>query len=275
MTAVGDEVKQAARVAKRSDTLEVVARVGMVGFGVTHLVLAWIVAQIAFGKPPTDADQVGAFALLRQTPLGVLLLAVVAIGLTGVAAWQALEAAVGHHAERPSARLRERVISGGRALGYGLFAYYAAKLVLDPTAPGAASEKQEAAGSLLGQPGGRWVVGVIGVAIVGLGVGLAVYGLTHHFERHLRTSELSAAARHTLRTLGTVGYSAKAAAYTIAGVLVVTAASRHDPSASRGLDAALRTLGQSAWGDWLLLTIAAGIGAYGLFAVAQARYRRV
>ena len=51
MMAVGDEVKQAARVAKHSDTLEVLPRVGLVGFGVTHLVLAWIVAQIASGKP--------------------------------------------------------------------------------------------------------------------------------------------------------------------------------------------------------------------------------
>jgi hypothetical protein len=272
---VDGEVRRAARIAKHSDALAALARVGFVGFGVTHLLLAWIAVQIAFGRQPTDGDQVGAFALLRERPLGTLLLAFVGLGLSATAVWQALEAAVGHMGDPPAARLRERLISAGRALGYGLFAFYAVKLVLHTAAPGAAVEKQQAAGSLLAAPGGRWLVGAIGVGVVAIGAGLAWYGLTRHFERHLRTGSMTPATRHALLLLGTVGYCAKAVAYAIAGVLVVTAAVQFDPSASRGLDSALRTLAQQPWGNTLLLAVSAGIAAFGLFAITQARYRKV
>ena len=147
--------------------------------------------------------------------------------------------------------------------------------MLHPAAPAGAADKQRAAASLLGRPGGQWLVGAIGVGVVALGVGLAWYGLTRHFERHLRTGSMTPSARHTLSMLGAVGYVAKAVAYVIAGILVVTAAVRYDPSVSRGLDAALRTLAQYGWGNGLLWAVAAGIAAFGLFAVAQARYRRV
>lgn len=274
MTAAG-ELRQAAHAAKRSDTLEAVTRIGFIGFGVTHLLLAWIVVQIAFGRAPVEGDQVGAFHLLREGALGTLVLAVVAIGLLGAAIWQALEAAVGHTDVHDGRRVAERLASAGRALAYGFFGFTAAKLVLSPTAGGGASEKQEAAGSLLTLPAGRFLLGAIGVGVIVLGAGLAWYGLTRHFERHLHNGHPSHATRSLLRVLGTVGYLAKAVAYGVAGVLVVTAAVQYDPQASRGIDAALRTLAQQPYGTVLLGTVALGFVAYGLFAIAQARYRDV
>jgi hypothetical protein len=56
---------------------------------------------------------------------------------------------------------------------------------------------------------------------------------------------------------------------------MVVAAVNYDLSQSSGLDAALRTLTRYGWGPGLLLLIATGIAAFGLFAIAQARYRRV
>jgi hypothetical protein len=58
-------------------------------------------------------------------------------------------------------------------------------------------------------------------------------------------------------------------------VLFVVAALRYDPEKARGLDAALRALADQSYGMWLLLLIAVGFVAYGLFAVAEARYRKV
>jgi hypothetical protein len=86
---------------------------------------------------------------------------------------------------------------------------------------------------------------------------------------------MSRPTRRAMRWIGTSGYVAKAVAYGIVGVLVITAAVTYDPSASRGLDAALRTLANQPWGGWLLLAVAAGVAAYGVFGLAQARYRKV
>jgi hypothetical protein len=273
MTAL-PEVRQLATQAKHNDALAALTRVGFVGFGLTHLVVAWIALQIAFGRAPAEGDQTGAFQLLREGPFGAALLVVVAVGLAAMAAWQALEAAVGHRDVRGGHRVGERLASAGRAAAYAFFAVAATKVLLTPAKSGA-KEKEEAAGTLLASSPGRFLVGAIGVGVVAVAVALAWYGLSRHFERHLRTADMSGHTRRTLRGLGMAGYATKAAAYGVVGVLVVTAAVRYDPDASRGLDAALRELAGQPWGTWLLALVAVGLAAYGLFTLAQARYRKV
>jgi hypothetical protein len=278
MTAVGkdamEDVRELAHEAKHNDALAALTRVGFLGFGVTHLVVAWIAVQIAVGRAPAEGDQTGAFQLVREGPFGKVLLGVVAVGLAAMAAWQALEAAVGHRDVRDGERVRERVMSAGRTAAYAFFAVAATKVLFSPGTSGA-DEKEKAANSLMDSGPGRLLVGAIGVGLVALSVGLAWYGLTRHFERHLRTWEMSAPTRRTMRWLGQVGYVTKAVAYGIVGVLVVTAAVKYDPEASRGLDAALREVADQPWGTGLLLVVALGLAAYGLFVLAQARYRKV
>lgn len=268
------EVRQVAHAARRHPGLEVLTRVGFLGFGITHLLVAWIAVQLAFGRAPADGDQTGAFQLLGEGPLGTLLLITVAVGLAAMAFWQVLEAGFGHLDVKDAERTGERLMSAGRAVAYGFFSFYAAKVLTAPTSTGS-QDKQQAAGTLLSKPGGPVLVGAIGVGIVALSLGLAWYGLSRRFERHLRTGEMTWHTRRTVRTLGVVGYSAKSVAYAIVGALVITAAMQHDPTASRGLDAALRTLAQQPWGDRLLYVVASGFTAYGLFTLAQSRYRKV
>jgi hypothetical protein len=101
-----------------------------------------------------------------------------------------------------------------------------------------------------------------------------VYGLLAKFERKLDRSRMGRSTERTTHILGTVGYTAKGAAIAIVGVLLVLAAVHHDPSRSRGLDAALRTLAAQPFGPWLLSVVALGFVAFAAFCVCQARYRR-
>jgi hypothetical protein len=50
------------------------------------------------------------------------------------------------------------------------------------------------------------------------GVGMAVFGLLAKFERKLERRRMSATTERTVHTLGTVGYTAKGAAFAIVGV---------------------------------------------------------
>jgi hypothetical protein len=86
---------------------------------------------------------------------------------------------------------------------------------------------------------------------------------------------MPAQARRTILRLGQGGYMAKGTAYAIAGVLVVSAAVTYDPDKARGLDAALKTLAGNSWGVWVLGLIALGIAAFGVYCIAQAKYRKV
>ena len=56
--------------------------------------------------------------------------------------------------------------------------------------------QQEAlTGKLMASTGGRWLVGLAGLVVAGIGVGLVIYGVTKRFEKHLKTGEMSPTTR--------------------------------------------------------------------------------
>src|SRR3954468_2978806 len=75
-----------------SDGLEHLARVGLIAYGVVHLLVAWLALQLAWGGGGPAADQAGALATVAGQPFGKPLLWVIALGLIALAVWQAAEA---------------------------------------------------------------------------------------------------------------------------------------------------------------------------------------
>jgi hypothetical protein len=254
--------------------LVVLTRAGLIGYGLVHLLFAWLILQIAFGKPSEEGDQSGALRTLAEQPLGKSLVMAIGIGLAAMTLWQIYEAAAGHRADRGNERTLERVASAGRAAIYLYFAWTALK-VYRSAASSSADKQQKLSGDLMNSAGGRWLVALAGIALAALGAGLIWYGVVKRFEKHLLTGEMGPTARKVARRLGVVGYVAKGAAYGIAGVLLTVAAITYDKEKARGLDATLQALREQAYGTVLLVLMALGIAAYAAFCVVQARYRQV
>jgi hypothetical protein len=61
-------------------------------------------------------------------------------------------------------------------------------------------------------------------------------------------------------------------AFAVVGGLFVWAAYTYDPKKAGGLDVALHTLRGEGFGPWLLVLVALGIGCFGLYCFAWARY---
>ena len=263
----------AARTAN-SRWLELLARAGFIGYGVVHLLFAWLALQIAFGKPADDGDQSGALRTIAAQPLGKVLVITIAVGLLAMAIWQALEAAVGHRVEQGKERIWERLASVGRTIVYLYFAWTAFKVFKD-AGSNSADQQEALTGKAMESAGGRWLVGLAGLVLAAIGVGLVIYGLVKRFEKHLKTGEMAPRTRKLARRLGIAGYVAKGVAYGIAGLLIILAAVNYDPEKARGLDAALRTLREQAYGQVLLTVVALGIAAFGVFCLLQSRYRKV
>jgi hypothetical protein len=274
MSSATTHVKATASRAADSKPLEYLARGGFVCYGVIHLLFAWLALQVAFGHSGQEGDQNGALQSLAGNGFGKFLLVVIAVGMVGLAIWQAFEAIVGESGPRDKTAIAERVISGVRAVVYLWLAWTAVKIVRGANSSSAANSQNKSS-QLMSANGGRWLVGLIGLVILGVGIGLLVYGLGKKFEKHLNTQQMRASVRKTTRRLGMAGYSAKGVAYAVAGVLVVTAAVTYDPDKARGLDAALKTLAGHAYGVWLLALIAVGFAAFGVFCFSQAKYRKV
>jgi hypothetical protein len=67
------------------------------------------------------------------------------------------------------------------------------------------------------------------------------------------------------------GYLAKAVVFALVAVLVGFAALSSDAGKAGGLDAALRTLAEQPFGPFLLVVVALGLAAFGVYCFAAAR----
>lgn len=274
MSSATSNVKQTASRAADSKPLEYVARAGFVGYGIVHLLFAWIAVQVAFGGSKQESDQSGALQSLAGNGFGKALLVLIAVGMVGLAVWQGFEAAIGESGPQTKTAIAERVVSGIRAVLYLSLAWYAVKVLRGAKSSMAQNQENKSAG-IMAHDGGRWLIGLVGLVVLGVGIGMVVFGLKKKFLEHLNTAEMAPSVRKTTRRLGVAGYSAKGVAYAIAGILVVAAAVTYDPDKARGLDAALKTLAGHPYGVWLLALIGLGLAAFGVFCFSQAKYRKV
>jgi hypothetical protein len=123
--------------------------------------------------------------------------------------------------------------------------------------------------ALLQQSGGRLMVALLGVVVIGAGAYHVVNGWTREFLADLSKHPGKLAVRAWV-----VGYIAKSVALALVGAMFVMAAVQDSSRQATGLDGALRMLGQQAYGPWLLTAVGAGIAAYGFYSLACAKHAR-
>jgi hypothetical protein len=267
----------AADRAGNSDTLEHLARIGLVAYGVVHLLIAWLAVQLAWGVggSSAQADQGGALATLAQQPFGTVLLWVVALGMVALAVWQAAEALrwrgrLSAHGDARKEAAVKVVKSVAKAVVYAAIAVLAVRYATGGGQSG--GQQQQTAAGIFGLPAGRWLVGLIGLVIVGIGAYLVHKGLTKRFLQEIDLREAPAKATRLVTRLGQAGYPAKGIAFGLVGALLVWAAVTYDPADASGLDGALRSILSVPFGQWLLTLVALGIAAFGAFCLVRARY---
>ena len=274
---MGGTTERAAGAAGRagdSDALEHLARIGLIAYGVVHLLVAWLALQLAWGGGGGEsADQAGALATLAEQPLGRPLLWLLAVGLVALAAWQAAEVLRWRSRLSSSGDARKKAVektvkSVAKAVLYAALAVLAVRTA---TGGGGSGGQQQAAG-VFGWPAGRWLVALIGLVVIGVGVYLVHKGVSKRF---LQEVDLGSAPPRTTRLvtrLGQAGFPAKGVALGVVGALLVYAAVTFDPARATGLDGALRTILEAPCGRVLLTLVAVGIAAFGAYCFVRARY---
>jgi Domain of Unknown Function (DUF1206) len=252
---------------RRSRGYHVLVGVGLVSYGLVHLVLAWLALQIAFGGR-RDASAEGAMEQLTQQPLGSGMLWVMAAGLFTLVVWQVVEATIGREEGNRDGRLRRRLSSAGRAVVYLALGILAVGVAIG-SGGGSGNGEQTLSAKLMALPLGRILVGAIGVAVIAVGISQIVKGVKQNF-----TEDLDHAVGQTVRRVGTVGYCSKGVALSIIGGLFGYAAITYDPKKAGGLDAALATIRSQPFGTVLLVIMAAGIACFGVYCFIWARNAR-
>ncbi|MEZ0492102.1 DUF1206 domain-containing protein [Kineococcus sp. TBRC 1896] len=258
------QVKQHARrgeafAQRHEQGLRKLGRVGVAAEGVVYLLIGWLAAQVALGGASTSADSSGALAQIAQQPFGTVLLVVLAVGFGALLLWQVVEVVT----EDELPHRARAVVKGVAAAALGF------SCVRFATGGGSSSgsQQQTVTQRVLEAPGGAVLVVLVGLAVVVVGVVTAVKGLKGDFE-----DKIEGTLSPALRRLGMAGKLARGIAFAVLGVLVALSATG-DTGKSRGLDAAFHEIAAQPYGVVLLLVVAAGVIAFGVFQLVTAHRR--
>lgn len=259
------------RQAGNNGYLDTLARVGYVVYGVIHLLVGAAATQLAFGNGG-QADQSGAMATLAESTFGNVVLWAGAVGFAALAVWWLIEAVAGSRGPSGDRQLGDTVKGVGKAILFAALAFLSVRFATGSS--GGQEGEESATATLFELPGGRLIVGAVGLAIAAIGVYHVYKGASRSFLDDLSADADSGTSGKAITILGTVGYPAKGVAIALVGVLFVVAAMKHDPDDAGGLDEALKSLQEQPFGPWLLMIIAIGLAAFGIYCFARARYAR-
>lgn len=248
------------------------SRAGFVARGLVYAIVGLLALQVATTDGGQLADQQGAIRELATKPLGNTMLVLVAIGLAGYSGWRLFRAALGHGPEG-SDRSIERVGALGSGLVYAFLAFATVKVLIGPSA--SSGKPKETTATVFDWPAGRWLVGIAGFVMIGVALYQAVRGITRSFLDDDKTGEMPPAVKTTMTAMGTVGHVARAVVFGLIGAFLLKAAIEFDPAEAIGIDGALAEVAGRAYGQALLGVVAAGLLIFGLFSIAEARYRRI
>jgi hypothetical protein len=258
-------------------------RVGWVAKGVVYGltgVVAVMVAVDPYGSSNDEASQSGAVAQIARQPFGEALLWLVLVGLLLYAAWRVVTVIL--PADNDSAAWVRRVGYTVSAITYLALAATAFSLTRRPGSSGDGSgsggedaQVEKATRSVMEWGGGRYLVGIAGVVIIGIGCYFLWKGVSASFEQQMAHRSVGPVPHDALVAMGRVGWAGRALMMGLIGIFLTRAAIRFDPDDARGLDDSLRAVADSAVGRILVLVVAAGLIVYGAFCIVSAPAQRL
>jgi hypothetical protein len=264
------------RKAKQSDWLEWAGRAGLATRGVLYLTVGILAAQIAFGDTGERADRQGALQAVARQPLGRLLIAILAVGMAGYAVWR-LVLAVADPGDRgqDASGLARRAGDLGRGAIYLGGVATALPLALGRGGGSSGGKEQDWTARALALPGGRWLVGSVGILVIAAALWNGWKGVSGKWREQLETSEMSKTEKKWAEPIAIGGLIGRMLVFGLVGGFLLRAAVRYDPHDGVGLDAALKDVRGKAYGPWALLAFALALMLFGAFSLLQARWRRV
>jgi hypothetical protein len=269
------QVTRGAKSAGRSETARKVVLLGWAAKGVVYVALAYLVLQMAFGQASQDASTTGALRLIAQEAPGKIVLVLLGVGLLAFAVGRILEVTT---LAGPQIDGKEKAKAVALAVLYSslaLSAFSIVGLAGSGSGGGGGGKEQQGSAFLLGLPGGRWIVGLVGLAVIGYGAKQIMSGVKQEFLGTLETGRMSSGLRSAVEKLGTAAYVTKGAILALLGWFFLQSAVTYDPDEAKGMDAALQEIAGETWGQVVLTLVALGLLCYGAFAFVESRYRRI
>jgi hypothetical protein len=247
-----------------------VMRTGSAARGLVYAVVGGIAVWSAWTAGNAEGTTT-ALSALRDEPFGNVLLWVMAVGLWAYMVWRLLDGALDledHGTEAKGLVARAGLLVTG--VIHGALGVSVAALAMGGSGSGG-SGAQGIVAQVMQMPGGRWIVGAVGLAVIGAGVYYAWKGFAETYKENI----VNTAATERLEPVLKFGLIAQGVVVGIVGVLIGYAAFTLDPSEAGGLGAAFEQIRQAPFGRILLIAVALGLVAFAVENFIEAIYRVV
>lgn len=254
--------------------LEPIARMGYAARGVIYLIIGGLACMSAFGYGGKTTGSRGALAELLDAPYGWAMVAVLALGLLGYSVWrfcQGVFDADAHGTDTKGIAIRTGLVVS--ATTHLFLALWALSVIFGSTSRGdAGGSKESLVAKTMSYEFGHWIVGLVGLAVVGVGVAHFLKGYDEKFEKRFTWSS---EVRAKLKPFCKFGLYARGLIFVILGGFTIYAAVSTDPSKAGGLSEAMGWLRDRPYGAWIFAVTALGLFCFGVYSIVESIYRRV
>lgn len=254
----------------------ILSRLGYAAKGVVYIIIGFLALQTAIGTGGNTTGARGALKEIASQSFGQILLAVVALGLVGYVIWRIIQTIKDPDNNgtdfKGIIKRTAYFISGLIHLG---LVYFAVQLIIGSGGSGSGGQSSQTTSSIMSQPFGRWLVGLIGAVVIGAGIYQFYNGIKEKFKEKMKMGEMNNTEQTWSVRLGKIGLMARGVVFGIIGVFFAQAAIAYNPDKAGGLGKALDTLSQQSYGPYLLGVVALGLISYGIYMFALAKYRKL
>ena len=236
------------------------------------MIVGGLAAASGAGRGGSTGGQENAFRTILRQPFGRVVLGIMALGLIGYTLWRFVSAATdSEHRGGDAKGLGVRIGSAFRGVVYAGIAFEVIRLLMHRGGgSGGDTQAQHWTSELMKQPFGPWLVGAVGLGIVGYGAYQLYAAWDAKLSKRINLGEIDSRVRRKVIAISRFGIGARGVVFFIIGGSLVMAAVKHSPSRARSTSGALESLP-----DPVLVLVGLGLAAYGVYALVNARYRRI
>ncbi|MEO5722855.1 MAG: DUF1206 domain-containing protein [Ilumatobacteraceae bacterium] len=280
-----DSKNPVGRLAADHPGLVKAGRVGWLAKGAVYFIagiLALLIAAKSSGWSTSstsgtkEASPTGALKTVAQSTGGPWLLGVLAVGMLLYAAWRLVSAALpGDTDAKGWIKRIGFVVSAVIYTSFAVTAFALARSKQAASQTNGNSTVSKTSGGIMQHTGGRVLIGVVGVVVIGAGIYRIVKAFKRDVNDELDLSGMSSERRRATEWLGIVGEFGRGLGIGLVGLFLLLAAKNYDPSKATGLDGALRTLVTKTGGVLVVIVVGVGFMAYGLFCLTTFTHRRL
>ncbi|WP_044338319.1 DUF1206 domain-containing protein [Rossellomorea aquimaris] len=251
------------------------ARIGYISRGLVYMLIGALAVMAALGIGGSTSDSSGAFSAVASKPFGEVILWILGIGLIGIVLWRLIQVVKDpEHVKNDGKSMFRRLANLISGIAYGSLTYNAFAIAMHAKSSGSGS-KQTLSAKLLSQPFGQWIVGIVGLIIIGYALYEIHKAYTEKYTNKFKRHEMSEKEWELGRKTGKLGLYSRGTVFLLIGYFFIQTAITADPDKTQGLDGALSKIAQQPFGQWLLGIVAVGLFLYGVFQMLKGKNRHM